>query len=251
MQKKILGIIGLRSGSKGLKNKNIKLLGGFPLFTYILKSAKKSKFINKLIISTDSEFYRKLAIKYGAEAPFLRPKKLATDNSLEIDFIKHLLINLKKKYNYKPDLVVRLLATCPLQKTKDIDNLIKIVLLEKFSSAAIIAKARQHPSKALKITGKKKNKLVSFFSNKGRDVGSNLNRQSYVPAYFRSNVIVCKTEVIEKYNSLTGPNVGYLLIPEEQTIDIDSKHDFEYAKFLITQKKIKFLRTNYKYKKIY
>jgi CMP-N-acetylneuraminic acid synthetase len=62
MQKKILGIIGLRSGSKGLRNKNIKLLGGAPLFTHILKCAKKTKLINRIIISTDSKYYQKLAL---------------------------------------------------------------------------------------------------------------------------------------------------------------------------------------------
>jgi hypothetical protein len=233
MQKKILGIIGLRSGSKGLKNKNIKLLGGIPLFAHILKSAKKSKFINKLIVSTDSAFYKKLAIKHGAEVPFIRPKNLAKDNSKEIDFIKDLLKNLKKKNNYVPDIIVRLLATCPFQKSKDIDKLIQIILFKNYSSAVIISKAKQHPNKALKIIGKKKNKIVSFFSNSGREVGSNLNRQSYIPAYFRSNVIACKTEVIKKHNSLTGSKVGYLLIPESQNVDIDNKYDFEYAKFLM------------------
>jgi CMP-N,N'-diacetyllegionaminic acid synthase len=239
MQKKILGIIGLRAGSKGLKNKNIKLLGGIPLFAHILKSAKKSKLINKVIISTDSILYKQLAIKHGAEVPFLRPKNLAKDNSNEIDFIIDLLKKLKKKYNYEPDIIVRLLATCPFQKTQDIDKLIQIILFKNFSSAVIISKAKQHPNKALKIIGKNKNKIVSFFSNSGHAVGSNLNRQSFVPAYFRSNVIACRTEVIKKYNSLTGSKVGYLLIPGSRTVDIDSKHDFEYAEFLLRKGKKK------------
>ena len=237
MQKKILGIIGLRSGSKGLKNKNIKLLGKIPLFAHILISAKRSKFINKLIISTDSVFYKKLALKYGAEVPFLRPRSLAKDNSNEIDFIKDLLKKLRKKNNYEPDIIVRLLATCPFQKTQDIDKLIRIILFKNFSSAVIISKAKQPPTKALKIIGKNKNKIVSFFSKSGRAVGSNLNRQSYIPAYFRSNVIACKTEVIKKHNSLTGSKVGYLLIPESQTIDIDNKYDLEYAEFLLYKSK--------------
>ena len=76
MPKKILAVIGLRSGSKGLKNKNIKLFGGIPLFAHILKSAKKSKLINRLIISTDSKSYQRLANKWGAESPYLRPKDI-------------------------------------------------------------------------------------------------------------------------------------------------------------------------------
>ena len=96
MTKKILAVIGLRSASKGLKNKNIKLLGGIPLFAHIVKSAKKSKLINRLIISTDSKHYQKLAKEWGAESPYLRPKKLAKDTAQEIDFIKDLLKKLKK-----------------------------------------------------------------------------------------------------------------------------------------------------------
>ena len=97
MPKKILAIIGLRSGSKGLKNKNIKKLAGKPLFVHILETAKKSKLINRIIISTDSKKYKKIINKYGGEAPHLRPKKYAKDNSPEIDFIKDLLNYLKKK----------------------------------------------------------------------------------------------------------------------------------------------------------
>jgi CMP-N-acetylneuraminic acid synthetase len=111
--------------------------------------------INRTIVSTDSKCYAKIARSFKAETPVLRPKKLSTDNSRELDFIKHMLKWLKKNENYKPDIVVRLLATCPFQKTKDIDNLIKIVLKKKYDSAAIISSARQHPEKALKIIGKK------------------------------------------------------------------------------------------------
>ena len=71
MSKKVLAIIGLRSGSKGLKDKNIKKLNGKPLFSYILSNAKKSKYINRIIFSTDSEKYRKIINKYGGKTPFL------------------------------------------------------------------------------------------------------------------------------------------------------------------------------------
>ena len=75
MPKKILAVIGLRSGSRGLKNKNIKKLSGKPLFTYILKTAKKSKYINRILISTDSSKYKKIINKYGGDCQYNRPKK--------------------------------------------------------------------------------------------------------------------------------------------------------------------------------
>jgi len=235
MQKKILGIIGLRSGSKGLRDKNIKLLGRVPLFVHILKSAKNTKLINRIIISTDSKRYQKLAIKYGAESPFLRPKNLSKDTSQELDFIKDLLKKLKTTEGYTPDLIVRLMATCPFQKSADIDHVIKKVLFGNFNSAVIISKCKQHPEKSLKIIGSKKKYLTTYISNNPLNVGSKLNRQNFKEAYVRSNVIACKTFVINKYNSLTSKKTGFHIVPA--TIDIDDKLDFECAKFFI--KKIK------------
>ena len=233
MKKKILAIIGVRSGSKELINKNIKKLGNKPLMAWIIGAAKKSKLINRVIVSTDSVKYAKIANKFGAETPTLRPKQLAKDNSRELDFIIHMLNYLDNKENFKPDIIVRLLATCPFQKTKDIDKLIKLILKKKYDSAVIISKARQHPEKALKIVGNKNKRLVSYINNKGTEVGSNNNRQAYTPAYFRANAIACRSEVIKKYNSLTSENVGYLSISSNSYVDIDSESDYKIAKYYI------------------
>jgi CMP-N-acetylneuraminic acid synthetase len=234
MKNKILAIIGARSGSKELINKNIKKLGNKPLMAWIIGAAKKSKLINRVIISTDSVKYAKIANKFGAETPILRPKQLAKDNSRELDFIKHMLNYLDKKENFKPDIIVRLLATCPFQKPKDIDKLIKLILKKKYDSAVIISRARQHPEKALKIVGNKNKRLVSYINNKGTDVGSNNNRQAYTPAYFRANVIACRPDVIKKNNSLTSKKVGYLIISQSNAIDIDNEIDFKIAKYYKT-----------------
>jgi CMP-N,N'-diacetyllegionaminic acid synthase len=234
MKNKILAIIGARSGSKELINKNIRKLGNKPLMAWIIGAAKKSKLINRVIVSTDSVKYAKIANKFGAETPTLRPKQLAKDNSRELDFIIHMLNYLDKKENFKPDIIVRLLATCPFQKPKDIDKLIKLVLKNKYDSAVIISKARQHPEKALKIVGNKNKRLVSYINNKGTDVGSNNNRQAYTQAYFRANVIACRPDVIKKNNSLTSKKVGYLIISQSNAIDIDNEIDFKIAKYYRT-----------------
>ena len=227
----ILAVIGLRSGSKGLKDKNIKKLNGKPLFCYIANVAKKSKFINRVIFSTDSKKYKKLIEYYGYESPYLRPKQLSRDSSDEIDFIKDLLIKLKKKQNYSPDILVRLLATCPLQKAKDIDNAIKLILNGKYKSTVVISEAKQHPEKALKIINGEKKFVTSYISENYLKVGSKLNRQQYQKAYFRSNVIVCASQVIWKYNSLTSKRPGFIII--KNCHDIDNLEDFKYVNFLI------------------
>jgi len=237
MKKKInvLGVIGIRSGSKGLKNKNILKLGNKHLVGWIIQAAKKSALINRVVVSTENPRYAKIAKKYGAEIPFLRPRYLAQDNSKEIDFIKHLIKNLQKEENYFPDIIVRLLATCPFQKTDDIDNAIRLVVSGKYDSSVIISKAKEHPMKAIKIKSKNKKKfLVSYFGDRGIDVGSRYNRQNFEKAYFRANVIVFRTNVLKK-NSLTSNKPGFIII--QNKIDIDTKQDLEYAKFFISKKK--------------
>ena len=232
LNKKILAIIGARSGSKGLKDKNILKIKNKPLIGWIISSAKKSKYINRVVLSTDSLKYKRIAEKYGAEVPVIRPSKLAKDTSREIEFINHALSWLKKNQNYIPDIVVRLLCTCPFQKSSDIDRIIKKILYDGYNSAVIISKAKQHPEKALKISGTKNKKIVSYINEKGTDVGSNNNRQAYKQAFFRGNVIACKTSVINNFNSLTDNRVGYIIIPNKDAIDIDDELDFLFAKYL-------------------
>ena len=95
MKPKVLAIIGLRSGSKSIKNKNISTFNGKPLFYWILKQAKLSKYVDRILISTDSVKYQNLCKRYGAEVPFLRPKSISKDNSLEKDYLLHALNWLK------------------------------------------------------------------------------------------------------------------------------------------------------------
>ncbi|MBI2024336.1 acylneuraminate cytidylyltransferase family protein [Candidatus Giovannonibacteria bacterium] len=232
---KILGIVGLRSGSKGIPSKNIKPLGGKPLAAWILEALKKSGRVNKIVASTDSEEYAGIARKYGAEVPFLRPKEISGDSSTDIEFIKHALEWYKEKESYVPDIVVRCLATCPLQRAEDIDSCIDELINDpEADSAVVIAKAFQHPMKALKLIndGNGRKKLVSYFSQSGKEV-TPLARQSYEEAYFRANVIASRHSVIAEKNSLTGDLVRYHIIPQERAIDIDSPLDFIIAEQLI------------------
>ncbi|HEY4517685.1 MAG TPA: hypothetical protein VJI74_02245, partial [Candidatus Paceibacterota bacterium] len=120
------------------------------------------------------------------------------------------------------------MATVPLQTAEDIDAAIeKIVNDPQADSAVVIAEARQHPMKALKIIddGAGGKKLVSYFTESGREV-TPLARQNYEKAYFRANIIVCRTPVIYNTDSLTGDTVRPYIIPQERAFDIDSEADF-------------------------
>ena len=119
MKKKILAIIPCRSGSKSLKNKNILKIFNKPLVYYSIFFAKKCKFIDRVIVSTDSKKYKKICEKYGAEVPFLRPKRISKDNSLDVDCFKHAISWLKVNYNYNPDIIINCIGI--LIKESDID----------------------------------------------------------------------------------------------------------------------------------
>ena len=235
---KILGIVGIRSGSVGVPNKNIRPIFGKPLIGWILEKAKNSKYINKIVISTDSLKYADIAKSFGAEVPCMRPNSLAKKDSPEIDFIKYTLKYLKENQNYIPDIVVRMMATVPLQSTDDIDSVIEILLKDKYAeSAVVIAEARQHPLKALKIIpdGYGGEKLVTYFSESGREV-TPVARQNYKKAFFRGNVIASRLSVISEKNSLTGDLVRYHTIPQERAIDIDNEVDFLTVENLMRNK---------------
>ncbi len=235
---KVMGIIGIRSGSKGVPNKNIKYLAGKPLVGWILETAQKSRYMHRIVVSTDSQEYADIATSFGADVPCLRPKKIASDTSPEFEYVKHMIEWLQTNEGYKPDIVVRMMATTPMQTIEDIDTIIEqLINDEKIDSSVVIAEARQHPLKALKIINDNEGKarLVTYFSESGREVTPSA-RQTYDKAYFRANVIALRTKVVFDTNSLTGDFVHFHITQQEDAIDIDSNVDFSFAEYLIQKK---------------
>lgn len=238
---KILGLIGARSGSKGLVDKNIRVLAGKPLMAWIIEVANKSKYVNRVIVSTDSEKYAAIARQYGAEVPHLRPSELAADDSTDFEYITYVLDWLKENENYQPDIVLRLLPTSPLQLSEDIDLCLEGLFKDSTAdSAVVIAEAKQHPQKALKLVpdGQGGYYLKTYLTGSGYEV-TPLLRQQHEPVYFRSNVVASRLKTIQELKSLTGDKVRCHIIPQERAIDIDSLNDFMLAEQLIKKFKNK------------
>lgn len=231
---KILAVIGARSGSKGVPDKNIKLLAARPLMAWIIEAAKKSKYINRLIVSTDSEKYAGIARQWGAETPFLRPAEISGDKATDFEYVNHAINWLKKNENYAPAIVVRLMPTVPLQKAEDIDVCIKNLINDpKADSSVVVAEASQHPHKAMKIAGDGQSQyLVNYITGAGRDAEP-LFRQGYDKAYFRANVIASRVKVLETTGTLVGEKIRCHIIPQERAIDIDAPVDFFIAEKLM------------------
>ena len=143
--KKIIAIIPARGGSKGVPRKNIKLLNGKPLISYSIRAALKSKFIDRVIVSTDDKEIAEIAKRYKAEVPYLRPAELAQDTSPTLPVLQHAVKYLEEKENYKTDLIVLLQPTTPLILASDIDSAIKQLIKTKTNSCVSICEISERP----------------------------------------------------------------------------------------------------------
>ena len=221
---KILTIIPARSGSKSIKNKNILPYKGKPLIYHTIKASKASKFINRVLVSTDSKNYQNLAIKFGAEAPFLRPKKISRDNSHDKELVVHTLKYLLKK-KYFPDLIIYLRPTTPNRNPKIIDNGIKYFLknVKNFDSMRSVSIVSQPPQKLFKLKGKT---LIGFFDDKLKGEYHSLPRQKFSQAYLPNGYVdILKPNFFfkNKKNVFFGKKI--LAFFTERTLDIDIKED--------------------------
>ncbi len=151
-KRRVLAITLARGGSKTVPNKNINFLKGKPLIYYTIKEALKSKFIDRYVVSTDSKKIMQISKKYGAEVPFLRPKYLSTDRASSADALKHCVKWIESKEQQKYDIVIELMCTNPLKKSKDFDLILKKLINTK--SDSVIAVHRlfdNHPSRIKKF----------------------------------------------------------------------------------------------------
>ena len=223
----MLAIIPARSGSKGVPKKNIKELAGAPLISYTIKAAKKSEFITRVIVSTDSEEIADVARKYGAEVPFLRPAELATDDSKAIDVYLYTIERLNLENDEQINEFLVLLPTSPLRNYMDIDQAIKIFKKKNADSVISVTETEYPPQWIKRIS--EKGVLEDYFQGM-----NNLNRQEYEKTYIPNGAIyIFKYNVLKKeYNYYTDKTYPYIM-PNIRSIDIDTPLDFMIAEYLI------------------
>lgn len=216
----ILAIIPARGGSKGISGKNIRLFAGKPLLAHTIGHAKKSKYISRIIVSTESGKIADVARKYKAEVPFLRPKKLASDRSLVVDVIIHLLKRLEVDEGYKPDMLVLLQPTSPLRNPTDIDASIDLLLKRK--SDAVLSICRTEPL----VFTKDKGDRLHLESNSV--FLKSTNRQSLDSTYKFDGcaVYVIKPEILVKERTFCPKFTCAHVIPRWRAVDLDEPEDF-------------------------
>jgi CMP-N,N'-diacetyllegionaminic acid synthase len=222
--KTFLAIIPARSGSKRLPGKNTLDLNGKPLIVWTIEAALKSKYIDKVFVSTDDQGIADISEKYGANVPFLRPDILATDESNTISTVLYLLNELDE-CNEKYSHIILLQPTSPLRTTKDIDNSIELLQDSDSDAVVSVCEAEHSPLWCNKIP--KDGDLSNFLDE------SVLNKRSQdLDTYYRLNgsIYLCNIKRLlkEKTFLLKSDCIAYKM-KQERSIDIDNKLDLLQA----------------------
>lgn len=223
----MIAIIPARGGSKGLPEKNVRNLNGKPLIAYTIEAALKSKYITRLILSTDDVEIAKIAKQYGAEVPFMRPSHLATDTAKSIDAYKYTYERLEKEENIEISEFVVLQPTSPFRTAKHIDEAIDLYKNKKADS--VIGYCQEHHPIIWHKYITEAGKIESIFE------GTIKNRQEEKPTFFPNGAIyIFRRKIIEQGLYYTDNSFAYIM-DRKDSIDIDSIDDFEYAEFLFTK----------------
>lgn len=225
--KRNLAIIPARSGSKGLADKNIKLVNGKPLLAYTIEAAMKSKLFNEIFVSTDSEKYAKIALEWGANVPFLRSDELATDTASSLDVVKDALKRYKEM-GEEFDTVAILQPTSPLRSAEDIIAGYN-KMIEKDANS-IIAVCEVDHSPLWSNTLPEDTSLTNFLKQEV----INLNRQS-LPTYYRINgaLYLIKSDFLMMTDNIYSEKSYALVMPKERSVDIDNELDLKIAEIII------------------
>jgi CMP-N,N'-diacetyllegionaminic acid synthase len=228
---KILCLIIARGGSKSLPNKNIMKINNLPLIAYSILQAKKSKKVNRVIVSTDSEKIAKISKKYGAEILFKRPKNISGDLTTDYEVFSHALNWLKVKENYIPDWVVDLRAPEPIRSVKIIDRAIDCIIKKRGYDSLRSINASQSDPRLMWQLQKKRSKKV--FENKIKNPFNNLSKKYF---FWQNGYIdIIKSSTILKKKSISGSKI----LPfktEEITYTIDYKDDLKKISEILKKK---------------
>ena len=227
----ILAIIPARGGSKGIPGKNIKLLAGKSLITYSIEAAIKSKYVNKVIVSTDDEEIEHISKKYGAEV-IKRPNELAQDDSPTIDAVFH-VINTLEKNGYFADIVVLLQPTSPLRTLEDVNKAINLFIKnkDKCDSLVSVCEFDHSPYWSLKVENGylKPNFGEDYFKMRRQELS-----KLYMP---NGSIFISKKQSLLKSKSFYNGNVIPYVMKVEESIDIDTILDFKFAELILGDKR--------------
>lgn len=228
--KKILAIIPARGGSKGIPNKNIKELLGKPLIGYTIEAAKQSKYIDEVVVSTDSETIKTVAKKFGAKIPFLRPQSLSDDYAKSIDVVIHCVKYLEDLNEYY-DYIILLQPTSPFRTNIDIDIAIETIISININSLVSVCEVEQNPVLMRIIENNKLRKIINYER-------LDLRRQD-LPSYYIFNgaIYINSRDMLFEKKCFVDENTMPFIMSKEKSLDIDTYVDFDIAEILMKENK--------------
>jgi CMP-N,N'-diacetyllegionaminic acid synthase len=227
----LTAVIPARSGSKGVPGKNIKSLGGIPLFAYSILAAKMMPSVSRVIVSTDSNDYAEIAKIYGAEVPFLRPTDISGDKSTDYDLFLHALNWFKENENYIPEFLLHLRPTTPLRDPQIMEDAVKL-FSENKDTATSLRSGHCAPESPYKWFLKDVNNYFKGLRDDLTPEMVNLPRQSFPSVYIPDGYIdLLKSSVILNSGTLHGDKM--LVFESPFCVEVDTQHDFEYLEFQI------------------
>lgn len=229
----LIAIIPARSGSKGIPGKNISLLGGIPLFAYSILAAKMVQDVDRIIVSTDSQEYAKIANTLGAETPFLRPNEISGDKATDFELFKHALEWFRDNESYHPDYMLHLRPTTPLRDPTVLDTAVELFMRKKNVATSLRSGhvASESPYKwFLKDAD-------DYFKGLRDDLTPekvNLPRQSFPDVYIPDGYVdILKSSVVESSYTLHGDKM--LVFESPHCVEVDTIDDFKYLEYQIAK----------------
>jgi CMP-N,N'-diacetyllegionaminic acid synthase len=244
-EKRIIGLIPARQGSERIKHKNIKNFFSHPLLAYAIQSAIKSKLFEKVVVSTDSLKYAKIAKYYGAEVLSLRPKKISSSKSPDYDWINYTIdLYKKKKINFTHFFILR--PTNPFRNSNTIKAAWKKYKTYKnCDSLRAVSLVKEHPGKMWK---EKHNFIFPLIKKKISNQPTYNSQYKSLPTILVQNASleISKTSVLDKYKTITGKKIIPYFNDKFESYDINYPLDLEFAEYLVSRKKVKLMKINKK-----
>jgi CMP-N,N'-diacetyllegionaminic acid synthase len=226
--RRVLAVVPARSGSKGILDKNIQILGGLSLIGWAGEVLKKIPWIDTRIISTDSELYAKEARKHGLESLFIRPDNISGDRATAIDTVIHAVEQAESHYKINFDIILIIEPTSPYRLSEDINGATKLLINSSSDSVVCVAPidTKYHPHKVFKIS---ENGMLSFFDKKGEKIQA---RQQLETLYARNGICYALTRdcIMIKKSIINKKTIPYIV--KHYVINIDEPIDLEWAEFL-------------------
>jgi YrbI family 3-deoxy-D-manno-octulosonate 8-phosphate phosphatase len=231
----ILALVPARGGSKSIPHKNIRNFVGHPLIAYSIAAGVQSRWVTRVIVSTDDEEIAAISRSYGAETPFMRPVELAQDTTTDLPVFTHALSWLQLHESYTPDIVIQLRPTSPVRPVGCVDDAVQL-LLDHFEADSVrgVVPAGQNPHKMWKIG--QDGRMLPLLQVPGITEPYNAPRQALPPTYWQTGHIdAIRTRTIFEKDSLSGDVIWPLLIDPRYTVDIDTLSDWARAEALVVQ----------------